>query len=65
MPHPERNITPWNHPHWQRLQTISSKSGSRSARSEGEGLAFYRRLVRAAAGVTVPSIPIPFPAKTS
>jgi phosphoribosylformylglycinamidine synthase subunit PurQ / glutaminase len=39
MPHPERNLTPWNHPHWTR----------RSPRAEGEGLAFYRRLVDAAA----------------
>jgi phosphoribosylformylglycinamidine synthase len=39
MPHPERNLDPWNHPHWTR----------RSPRAEGEGLAFYRRLVEAAA----------------
>jgi phosphoribosylformylglycinamidine synthase subunit PurQ / glutaminase len=39
MPHPERNLTPWNHPRWTRL----------GAREEGEGLAFYRRLVGAAA----------------
>lgn len=38
MPHPERNIDPWNHPTWTRL----------GERQEGEGLAFYRRLVRAA-----------------
>jgi len=38
MPHPERNLTPWNHPHWTRRPT----------RAEGEGLAFYRRLVDAA-----------------
>jgi phosphoribosylformylglycinamidine synthase I len=38
MPHPERNLTPWNHPHWTRLPP----------RAEGEGLAFYRRLVEAA-----------------
>jgi phosphoribosylformylglycinamidine synthase subunit PurQ / glutaminase len=43
MPHPERNITPWNHPHWTRL----------GPRSEGEGLAFYRRLVEAASGAPV------------
>jgi len=43
MPHPERNITPWNHPHWTRLPQ----------RNEGEGLSFYRRLVEAAAGVAV------------
>ena len=42
MPHPERNLTPWNHPHWTR----------RPARDEGEGLAFYRRLVEAAAFAT-------------
>jgi len=35
MPHPERNIDPWQHPEWTR----------REARSEGEGLSFYRRLV--------------------
>jgi phosphoribosylformylglycinamidine synthase len=39
MPHPERNITPWHHPQWTR----------RAPRAEGEGLAFYRRLVEAAA----------------
>ncbi len=39
MPHPERNLTPWNHPAWTRLET----------RAEGEGLAFYRRMVEAAA----------------
>ncbi|HEV8114038.1 MAG TPA: phosphoribosylformylglycinamidine synthase I [Planctomycetota bacterium] len=38
MPHPERNLSPWNHPHWTRLP----------ARAEGEGLSFYRRLVDAA-----------------
>lgn len=38
MPHPERNLDPWNHPHWTR----------RPPRTEGEGLAFYRRLVEAA-----------------
>ena len=43
MPHPERNLTPWNHPHWTRLPQ----------RNEGEGLSFYRRLVEAAAGVPV------------
>jgi phosphoribosylformylglycinamidine synthase len=43
MPHPERNLFPWNHPHWTR----------RPARDEGEGLAFYRRLVEAAALATV------------
>lgn len=39
MPHPERNIRPWNHPRWTRLPP----------RAEGEGLAFLRRLVEAAA----------------
>jgi phosphoribosylformylglycinamidine synthase I len=39
MPHPERNITPWHHPQWTR----------RAPRAEGEGLAFYRRMVEAAA----------------
>lgn len=43
MPHPERNVTPWNHPHWTR----------RPPRNEGEGLSFYRRLVEAAASVPV------------
>jgi len=43
MPHPERNISPWHHPRWTR----------RAARTEGEGLAFYRRLVEAAAGALV------------
>jgi phosphoribosylformylglycinamidine synthase len=43
MPHPERNLTPWNHPHWTRMPQ----------RNEGEGLSFYRRLVEAAAGVCV------------
>ena len=38
MPHPERNLSPWNHPRWTRL----------GPREEGEGLAFYRRLVAAA-----------------
>ncbi len=38
MPHPERNLTPWNHPRWTR----------RPERSEGEGLLFYRRMVEAA-----------------
>jgi len=38
MPHPERNITPFQHPHWTRMPP----------RSEGEGLRFYRRLVEAA-----------------
>lgn len=38
MPHPERNLAPWNHPRWTRL----------GARREGEGLSFYRRLVESA-----------------
>jgi len=46
MPHPERNVDPWHHPHWTRLPTGS-------ARTEGEGLPFYRRLVAAAAGAPV------------
>lgn len=43
MPHPERNITPWHHPRWTRL----------APRAEGEGLAFYRRLVSAASRAPV------------
>ncbi|MDA1265262.1 MAG: phosphoribosylformylglycinamidine synthase subunit PurQ [Planctomycetota bacterium] len=39
MPHPERNLDPWNHPAWTSL----------GKRSEGEGLAFYRRMVEVAA----------------
>lgn len=42
MPHPERNITPWHHPLWTRM----------APREEGEGLAFFRGLVQAAAAVT-------------
>jgi len=38
MPHPERNLDPWNHPAWTRL----------GERAEGEGRAFFRGLVRAA-----------------
>ena len=38
MPHPERNLTPWNHPQWTR----------RGARDAGEGLDFFRRIVAAA-----------------
>ncbi len=41
MPHPERNLAPWNHPRWTRL----------GVRQEGEGLAFYRRLVAAAGAI--------------
>jgi phosphoribosylformylglycinamidine synthase len=44
MPHPERNVTPWHHPNWTRLDP---------ARAEGEGLWFYRRLVRAASTALV------------
>ncbi len=44
MPHPERNLQPWNHPQWTRLG---------GTRTEGEGLAFWRRLVRAAAALPV------------
>ncbi len=39
MPHPERNLDPWNHPQWTRLP---------GRRTEGEGLAFYRALVESA-----------------
>jgi phosphoribosylformylglycinamidine synthase len=38
MPHPERNITPWQHPQWTRMPP----------RAEGQGLDFYRRMVAAA-----------------
>lgn len=65
MPHPERNVTPWNHPHWQRLGVPSEESRAPKSRTEGEGLAFYRRLVAAAAGAPVPSIPVPFPVRAS
>ncbi|MCE9594767.1 MAG: phosphoribosylformylglycinamidine synthase I [Planctomycetes bacterium] len=41
MPHPERNLTPWNHPRWTRL----------GPRSEGEGLRFYRRMVETASAL--------------
>ena len=43
MPHPERNVLPWNHPQWTR----------RGARSEGEGLAFFRQMVDATTPVSV------------
>ena len=46
MPHPERNLAPWNHPRWTRM----------GARSEGEGLSFYRRLVAAARATPAPRI---------
>lgn len=38
MPHPERNLDSWNHPEWTRLKR----------RKEGEGQAFYRRMVEVA-----------------
>ncbi|MEZ5977059.1 MAG: phosphoribosylformylglycinamidine synthase I [Planctomycetota bacterium] len=38
MPHPERNLDPWNHPNWTRL----------GERTTGEGLAFFEGLVAAA-----------------
>ncbi|MCK6446373.1 MAG: phosphoribosylformylglycinamidine synthase I [Planctomycetes bacterium] len=41
MPHPERNLTPWNHPRWTRL----------GPRAEGEGLSFYRRMVATASAL--------------
>jgi phosphoribosylformylglycinamidine synthase len=47
MPHPERNLSPWNHPRWTRM----------APRQEGEGLAFYRRLVAAAGTVHGARIP--------
>jgi phosphoribosylformylglycinamidine synthase len=34
MPHPERNVDPWHHPHWTR-------AAAGVARREGEGLDFY------------------------
>ena len=43
MPHPERNIQPWNHPRWTRMER----------RDEGEGLSFFRRMVEAADGALV------------
>lgn len=39
MPHPERNLDPWNLPSWTRAAR---------PRAEGEGLAFYRALVESA-----------------
>jgi len=45
MPHPERNLTPWNHPLWTRM----------GPRTEGEGLSFFRRMVEAARDATVVS----------
>jgi phosphoribosylformylglycinamidine synthase len=44
MPHPERNLHPWNHPQWTRLDPT---------RTEGEGLPFWRRLVEATAALPV------------
>jgi len=38
MPHPERNVSPWQHPLWTR----------REPRAAGEGLAFFERLVACA-----------------
>ena len=40
MPHPERNLDPWNHPEAAWL----------GKRTEGEGAAFYARMVETAAG---------------
>lgn len=37
MPHPERNRTPWNHPHWTRPDL--------DRRHRGEGLGLFRRMV--------------------
>lgn len=42
MPHPERNQSPFHHPRWTRL----------GPRTEGEGLAFYRRMVEVATRAT-------------
>jgi phosphoribosylformylglycinamidine synthase I len=39
MPHPERNISPWQHPRWTRMEP----------REAGEGLEFFRGLVGALA----------------
>ena len=43
MPHPERNLDPWNHPRWTRM----------APRSAGEGLAFYEAMVAVAEGSPV------------
>ncbi|MFT4711242.1 MAG: phosphoribosylformylglycinamidine (FGAM) synthase-like amidotransferase family enzyme, partial [Planctomycetota bacterium] len=43
MPHPERNLLPWNHPQWTRM----------AARNEGEGAGFFQRLVDVAKGSMV------------
>lgn len=45
MPHPERNLDPWNHPHWTR----------REPRESGAGLAFYRRMVEVATNASLQS----------
>ena len=46
MPHPERNIDPWQDPEWTRHEP----------RAEGAGLSFYRRLVEfAESGSTHPA----------
>ncbi len=47
MPHPERNLDPWNHPQWTRLQSAGQN------RTEGEGLAFYRGLVESASSASL------------
>lgn len=44
MPHPERNLTPWNHPTWTRDVAPKAK---------GEGVRFYAALVEAAASALV------------
>jgi phosphoribosylformylglycinamidine synthase subunit PurQ / glutaminase len=43
MPHPERTLDPWQHPHWTRL----------ADRGEPEGVTFYRRMVEAAMSARV------------
>jgi phosphoribosylformylglycinamidine synthase len=45
MPHPERNVDPWQHPRWTRM-------GPRDA---GEGLEFWARMVEAARAEVQPS----------
>lgn len=39
MPHPERNLDPWNHPEWTRLRAHGIE------RKQGEGQGFWDRLV--------------------
>ncbi|MEY4775247.1 MAG: Phosphoribosylformylglycinamidine synthase [Planctomycetota bacterium] len=39
MPHPERNLDPWNHPEWTRLRARGAR------RTSGEGQRFWDRLV--------------------